>query len=78
MPSYNFRNKDTGEEWTEFMSMSEQDTFLETNPHIEYVPSFGTPFIDTVKLGRTKPADGFRELLGRIHKRNPGSNINLR
>jgi hypothetical protein len=35
MPTYNFRNKDTGEETEITMSMSELDQYKEDNPHLE-------------------------------------------
>jgi hypothetical protein len=38
MPTYTFRNNNTGEEWTELMGISASETFLEENPHIEKVP----------------------------------------
>jgi hypothetical protein len=31
MPTYIFKNKDTGEEWEEFMFISERTKFLEDN-----------------------------------------------
>ena len=76
MPEYLFRNKDTGEEWTEFMTISGRTQFLEENPHIEQGVLGAPKFMDTVKLGRTKPADGFRDLLKQLKKNNHGSTIN--
>lgn len=35
MPTYSFRDKNTGDEFDLFMSISELDKFLEENPHIE-------------------------------------------
>ena len=39
MPTYSFRNNDTGEEFTELMSISEREKFLEQNPNIQQLPS---------------------------------------
>ena len=39
MPSYSFKNTETGEEWEEFFSISEREKFLEQNPHIQQLPS---------------------------------------
>ena len=75
MPTYVFKNKETGEEWEEFMFMSERTKFLEENPHVEQIPNATAVFIDTVKLGRTKPAQGFRDLLKQHKKNNPRSTI---
>ena len=33
MPTYRFKNNETGEEWEKFMSISAGETFLEDNPH---------------------------------------------
>lgn len=35
MPTYSFRDKQTGEEFDVFMSISELDTFLENHPELE-------------------------------------------
>lgn len=35
MPTYSFRDKQTGEEFDVFMSISELDTFLEDHPELE-------------------------------------------
>ena len=35
MPTYSFRDKNTGEAFDAFMSISELDKFLEENPHLE-------------------------------------------
>ena len=39
MPSYSFKNNDTGEEFEQILSMSEREKFLEQNPHIHQLPS---------------------------------------
>lgn len=35
MPTYSFRDRNTGECFDEFMSISELDNYLESNPHLE-------------------------------------------
>ena len=35
MPNYNFRNVNTGVEWTDFMSMTDKDKLLEQNKDIK-------------------------------------------
>jgi hypothetical protein len=64
-PSYNFRNEQTGEEYTEFFRMSELDEHLSANPHIKQLPSL-TALVDPVRLGVTKPDARFRERLKEI------------
>lgn len=39
MPTYSFRDKNNGEEFDVFMSISELDSFLEENPHLEKLMS---------------------------------------
>lgn len=68
MPEYLFHNKETKEEWTEWMSISERDKYLESNPHIEQLVH-GAPMV-TYRTGqsRTKPDDGFRDVLRSVKK----------
>ena len=35
MPTYNFKNNKTGEEWEEFFTISGKEEFLEQNSHIQ-------------------------------------------
>lgn len=76
MPTYRFRDKNTDEVFEKFMSISERDAYVKENDHLEQVPNAGFAYVDTVKLGRTKPADGFKDLLKQIKKNNIRSNIN--
>jgi hypothetical protein len=73
MPTYRFKRGK--KEWVEFMSISERTQFLEDNPDVEQLVHGFPADADSFKLGRTKPADGFRDLLGQIKKNNIGSNI---
>ena len=65
MPTYNFINNDTGEEYEEFMSMSELDEFLKNNPNVTQQVS-GAPGI--ISGYHKKPDNGFRDILKRIKK----------
>lgn len=67
-PTYLFRNNETGEEYEEFMSISELDSFLETNPHITQLVN-GAPMIASGR-GMAKPDNGFRDLLKEMKKKN--------
>lgn len=74
MPTYSFLNNETGEEFDEFMSISQREKFLSDNPHV--VPLILTaPAIsgDSVGLGFRKNDSGFNELMNRIGKANPGT-----
>lgn len=76
MPTYVFRNKETGEQFEKIMKISELDSFRVINPQLETViqaVSFGDP----TKLSSTRKFDsGFKEILQKIHERSPGSELN--
>lgn len=68
MPTYLFKDLNTGEEQELFMSITERDEYLANNPHITQLvhgaPSLGDP----IRLGLKKPDDGFRDRLKEIKK----------
>lgn len=76
MPTYSFRNKQTGEIFDQVMRIAEREEFLEKNPHLETVitgaPAFTGDHISVVKKHDT----GFKEVLQRIHEKTPGSQLN--
>lgn len=65
MPTYGFLNNDTGEEFTEFMSISGLDLYLENNPHLTQTVN-GAPMI--IGGVNQKPDQGFRDILRKIKK----------
>lgn len=67
MPTYNFTNNDTGEEFTEFMMISELDEYIVNNKHLTLGVS--APSIVSGR-GMQKPDNGFRDLLRTIKKGN--------
>lgn len=74
MPSYNFRDKNTGEEFTKEMTISEAEEYVAKNPHIDWL--CGAPFIgDPWRQGIKKPDNEFRDRLKQI-KKTHGGNIN--
>ena len=75
MPLYDFRNKDTGEVFEKFMSISAKEEYLKENPNIESMLGMNA-LIDPVRLGIHKPDQGFKEVLQRIHEKTPGSQLN--
>jgi hypothetical protein len=62
MPSYNFRNKQTGEEFTEFVRLSELDKYLVDNPHLEQSVNTPPAIVSGIE-GRLRPDQGFRDIL---------------
>jgi hypothetical protein len=76
MPTYVFRNKETGEQFEKIMKMSELDTFRQENPQVETVIQ-SVAFGDPTKLSSSRKFDtGFKEVLQRIHEKTPGSELN--
>lgn len=74
MPTYNFINKKTGEEFSEFMTMSEKDEYLEKNPHLEQTLA-KPPIISG--LSSLKPDKGFREFLSEINRKNAKRGVKI-
>ena len=68
MPTYNFRNKETGEETELLMKISELDQYKKENPHLEQFLK-GAPML--AREGRdaiAKTPDGFTDVLKSIKK----------
>jgi len=76
MPTYSFRDKNTGEVFDKAMRMAEREEYLNQNPHLESIitgaPAFTGDHISAVKKYDT----GFKEVLQRIHEKTPGSQLN--
>lgn len=76
MPTYTFRNKETGETFDQVMKISEREQFLIDNPQLESI--IGAPMMmDPVRAGVRRVDNGFKEVLQKIHTRTPGSKLDL-
>ena len=74
MPTYNFRNKQSGEETEITMRISELDQYKQDNPHLEQFLT-KAPIIARGH-GTTRQFDsGFKEVLQKIDERAPGSEL---
>ena len=74
MPTYDFRNKDTGEVFEKIMKIAEREQYLLDNPNIESVITTAPAFAgDHITI---KKDTGFKEVLQRIHEKTPGSELN--
>jgi predicted nucleic acid-binding Zn ribbon protein len=75
MPTYSFRDTNTGEVFDKFMRIAEREDYLTQNPHLETTitsaPAFTGDHISSVK----KYDSGFKEVLQRIHEKTPGSQL---
>jgi len=73
LPLYDFLNTDTGEQFSQFMKISEKESFLESNPHIK------SQILGAPSLARGSSTTGFRndngwnENLARIAEAHPTS-----
>ena len=76
MPTYSFRDKNTGEIFDKVLRISEREDYLTQNPHLEQTytqaPAFTGDHITAVK----KYDSGFKEVLQKIHEKTPGSQLN--
>lgn len=73
MPTYTFKNTETGETFDQFMGINSREQFLKENPHLEQIHIGSAALVDPVRLGIRKVPDGFREVLTKIHDKMPGS-----
>ena len=71
MPIYTFRNKTTGEEWDDLMSISEMEKFTKKR-NIELVPT-AAMLVGSVGQMDSKIDGGFKEVLGKISDAHPHS-----
>ena len=72
MPTYNFKNNKTGEEWEEFFTMNGKDSFLEQNPDVVQLQSLFS--MSASGTGdRIKNDSGWKENLSRIAEAHPNT-----
>ena len=77
MPTYTFKNKETGETFDQFMTIASREQFLKDNPNLETIISGAPMMMDPVRAGVRKIDNGFKEVLQKIHRRTPGSKLDL-
>jgi|TARA_B110000305_G_scaffold18165_1_gene16797 hypothetical protein len=73
MPTYNFYNEETKEEFEGFMKMSQLDQYKLDNPHIKQRPNLVAFVGDHITLTAKKIDGGFHERLEQIAHSNPNS-----
>lgn len=73
MPTYEFRNKETGDVTEHIMRISERDQFILDNPHLEQTITVAPAFAgDHITLKRDT---GFKEVLQKINERSPHNDL---
>lgn len=71
MPNYTWMDRETGEEFTNTMTIAERDEYEQNNPHLQQVLRNFT-MVDPVSIGVTKPPADFQKyVLGRIKSAVP-------
>lgn len=75
MPTYNFRDENTGDEWSEMMSMAEREVFLKENPEVVQIPSSITLVHASMNHRQTRTDSGWKDNLRRISDAHPNSNL---
>ena len=74
MPTYDFINDITGEEWAEFMSIADMEILMENNPHIKHAWKTSPMVAGDHIMGVGPRVDGgFNERMEQIADSHPGS-----
>ena len=75
MPTYNFIDTETGEEFESFMKISERDEYLLNNPHIQPVITAPNIVSGVVGVGSNRVPSGFNEVLSKVAEAHPTSAV---
>jgi hypothetical protein len=73
MPTYNFINTETGEEFESFMRISEREEYLKTNPHIQPVMTAPAIVSGVSSSTQNRVPSGFKEVLSKVAEAHRGS-----
>lgn len=77
MPTYDFRNKETGEIVEVVVRIAEYDKFCHDNQHLErYYGPGSAPQINADPISNNQHRKGFKEVLNKIHSSTAGSVMN--
>jgi CHASE3 domain sensor protein len=76
MPTYDFKNKDTGEVFEKIMKIAEKEQYLIDNPNIEQTITTAPAFAGDHII--VKQDTGFKEVLQKVHEKTYGSTLNDR
>lgn len=73
MPTYVFRNKETGEQFESFMGISAKEKYIEENSNIEQIIT-EVNIVSGVNSGAKVPS-GFKDVLSKISDAHPRSSL---
>ena len=75
MPTYKFKDANTGEVFDEFMSISERETYLKKHSNITQVPVAVAFLGDHIMGVGPKNDEGWKELMSQIASAHPNSHL---
>jgi hypothetical protein len=73
MPTYDFVNNETGEEFESFMSIAAREQYLKDNPHIQQLLG-ATATVGGVSITGKIP-DGFKDVLSKVAENHSASAV---
>lgn len=73
MPTYTFKNNDTGDVYDISLTLSERDDYVKEHNVTQQL----TSMVLVSGVGGIKTSDGFKDILKTIKKNSPRSNINV-
>ncbi len=72
MPTYEFKNKETGEITEVRLSIHDLDKYKDEHPELERY--LGNQ-INGTTYGKPKQSDGFKDVMSKIQSAHPGANL---
>jgi putative FmdB family regulatory protein len=77
MPFYAYACPSCGNTFEKLLKIADRDTAQACTCGTQAERQVEAPMMsDPVRMGRVKPDSGFREVLHKIHEKNPGSKLN--
>lgn len=74
MPTYEFRDIETGEIHEKFLSFSGKDQYLQDNPHLQQTMTQAPAMVSGISgSGQNKVPSGFSEVLSKVAEAHPTS-----
>jgi len=73
MPTYSFRDNNTGEVFDKWMYMAEREKFLSENPHLTQVPT-SPNVVSGIGTGE-KHSTQFKEVMQKVQNAHPRANL---
>ena len=74
MPTYRFLNKRTKKEYTDLMSISEMEEFIQKK-HIKLLPPTQLNIVSSTGSLDSKTDNGWKEVLSKVSEAHPASNL---